>query len=142
MNNLSRRTNFFDDFFTNELLDFKRAGFSETGLTSPSVNVKEDADRFQIMVAAPGIKKENFNINLEKNILTISSENKTENEEVDENGTFTRREFNYTSFSRSFTLPETVESEKIEATYEDGILNVTVPKKEESTQVLKTIEVK
>ncbi len=142
MNNLSRRTNFFDDFFTNELLDFKRAGFSETGLTSPSVNVKEDADRFQIMVAAPGIKKENFNINLEKNILTISSENKTENEEVDENGTFTRREFNYNSFSRSFTLPETVESEKIEATYEDGILNVTVPKKEESTQVLKTIEVK
>lgn len=142
MNNLSRRTNFFDDFFTNELLDFKRAGFPETGLTSPSVNVKEDADRFQIMVAAPGIKKENFNINLEKNILTISSENKTENAEVDENGTFTRREFNYNSFSRSFTLPETVESEKIEATYEDGILNVTVPKKEESTQVLKTIEVK
>ena len=74
--------------------------------------------------------------------MSISSENKSENEEVDKDGKFTRREFNYSSFSRSFTLPEMVETDKIEATYEDGILKVSVPKKEIQSPTLKTIEIK
>ena len=74
--------------------------------------------------------------------MSISSENKSENEEVDKDGKFTRREFNYSSFSRSFTLPEQVETDRIEATYEDGILKVSVPKKEIYIPELKTIEIK
>lgn len=108
----------------------------------PSVNVKELDNGFEIHVAAPGIKKEDLKINLERNVLTISSETKTENQEKDEKGAFTRREFNYSSFSRAFTLPEDAEPEKIEATYEDGILKITIPKKEVMMQNVKTIEVK
>lgn len=142
MSNLIRSNSFFDDFLTRDLFEFNRPKFSGSQMTLPSVNVKELDNGFEIHVAAPGIKKENFKINLERNILTISSETKTENEEKDEKGTFTRREFNYSSFSRSFTLPEDAEPEKIEASYEDGILKVTVPKKEVMMQNVKTIEVK
>lgn len=142
MNNLSRRNSFFDDFFTKDLMDFNRRPFAENSLTIPSVNVKEEENRFEIQVAAPGIKKQDFKINLDRNVLRISSENKSENEEVDKDGKFTRREFNYSSFSRSFTLPEQVETDRIEATYEDGILKVSVPKKEIQSPTLKTIEIK
>lgn len=142
MNNLSRRNSFFDDFFTKDLMDFNRRPFAENSLTIPSVNVKEEENGFEIQVAAPGIKKQDFKINLDRNVLRISSENKSENEEVDKDGKFTRREFNYSSFSRSFTLPEQVETDRIEATYEDGILKVSVPKKEIQSPTLKTIEIK
>ncbi|OWK73723.1 heat-shock protein [Flavobacteriaceae bacterium JJC] len=141
MSNLIRRNSFFDDFITKDLFEFKPS-FNQSDLTLPSVNVKELDRGFEIHVAAPGIKKEDFKINLEQNVLTISSENSTENEEKDENGAFTRREFNYSSFSRAFTLPETADPEKIEAAYEDGILKITVPKKEVMMQNMKTIEVK
>ena len=142
MSNLIRRNSFFDDFITKDLFDFNRAGISRSELTLPAVNVKEVDNAFEIHVAAPGIKKEDFKINLERNILTISSENKTEHEEKDENGAFTRREFNYSSFSRSFTIPEVAEAERIEAVYEDGILKITVPKKEVTMQNVKTIEIR
>ncbi|MCZ2083094.1 MAG: Hsp20/alpha crystallin family protein [Flavobacteriales bacterium] len=142
MNNLSRRNSFFDDFFTKDLMDFNRRPFAENSLTIPSVNVKEEENGFEIQVAAPGIKKQDFKINLDRNVLRISSENKSENEEVDKDGKFTRREFNYSSFSRSFTLPEMVETDKIEATYEDGILKVSVLNKEIQSPTLKTIEIK
>lgn len=142
MTGLMRRNNFFDDFFTKELFDFNNAGFAQSGITQPSVNVKDMDEGFEIQVAAPGMKKEDFTVNLERNVLTISSEKQTQNEEKDEDGNFSRREFNYSSFRRSFTLPEAVEHENIEAAYEDGLLKITVPKKEKSTQMLKTIEVK
>lgn len=142
MSDLIRRNSFFDDFITKDLFEFNRPKFTQSDLTMPSVNVKELDNGFEIHVAAPGIRKEDFKINLERNVLTISSEHKTENEEKDENGTFTRREFNYSSFSRSFTLPEVAEPEKIEAAYEEGILKILVPKKEVTTQNVKTIEVK
>lgn len=142
MTGLMRRNNFFDDFFTKELFDFNNAGFAQSGITQPSVNVKDMNDGFEIQVAAPGMRKEDFTVNLERNVLTISSEKQTQNEEKDEDGNFSRREFNYSSFRRSFTLPEAVEQEKIEATYEDGLLKIAVPKKEQSTRMLKTIEVK
>ena len=123
--------NFFDDFFSKDLFDWNNKNFTATGSTLPSVNVKETEAGFDIELAAPGMKKEDFKIELDKHVLSISSEKKEEHEEKDKNGTFTRREFNYESFSRSFTLPaEVVESDKIEAAYKDGILHIQVPKKE------------
>lgn len=141
MNGLMRRNSFFDDFFTKDLFDFQNA-FSQTGTTVPSVNVKDSDDGFEIQVAAPGMKKEDFKIDLHRNVLTISSETKDSREDKDEAGNFTRREFNYSSFRRSFTLPEQVAHEKIEAAYQDGILKITVPKQEVQQPMQKTIEVK
>ncbi|HVZ95727.1 MAG TPA: Hsp20/alpha crystallin family protein [Chitinophagaceae bacterium] len=121
--------NFFDDFFSKDLFDWNDKNFTIHGGTLPSVNVKETEDDFKIELAAPGMKKEDFKVELDKHVLTISSEKKEEQEE--KAGKYTRREFNYQSFSRSFTLPaDVVESSKIAATYKDGILFITVPKKE------------
>lgn len=142
MSNLIRRNSFFDDFITRDLFDFNRQRFSPSENTLPSVNVLEQKDAFEIHVAAPGIKKENFKIDLERNVLTVSSETREEHSEKDESGSFTRREFNYSSFSRSFTLPENAAAEKIEAAYEDGILKITVPKKDVTMENIKSIEIK
>ena len=95
----------------------------------PPVNVKETESAFVLEVVAPGLKKENFNIEIEKDLLTISSEVKTDKSEQHE-GKFTRREFRSVSFKRSFKLPENVKPEDINATYQDGILIVSLPKKE------------
>ena len=98
----------------------------------PAVNMKEDDTHFEIELAAPGKIKADFSIEIDHQVLTISSENKSETEEKDAKGNYTRREFSYSSFRRSFTLPESVNSESIKAVYENGILNVTLPKKEEA----------
>ena len=96
----------------------------------PSVNVKETDNEFKLEIAAPGLKKEDFKLNLENNVLTIASE-KEENTEEKDNG-YARKEFSYYSFSRSFTLPEkVVDAEKIEAKYENGVLEILIPKREE-----------
>jgi HSP20 family protein len=105
----------------------------------PAVNVKEHETGFQIEVAAPGLKKENFKLSLHENRLTISAkqaENTAENTEK-----FARQEFNYASFQRSFNLPKTVDGEKIEATYTDGILAIAIPKKEEVKPAIKEIAI-
>ena len=123
--------NFFDDFFNKDLFDWNDKNFTASGSTLPSVNVKETENGYGIELAVPGMKKEDFKIELDKHVLTISSEKKEEHEEKDKNGKYTRKEFNYQSFSRSFTLPaNTVEIDKIEASYKDGILHISVPKKE------------
>lgn len=96
----------------------------------PSVNIKEDDTSFHIEFAVPGLKKEDFNIELDNDVLTVSSEVKESNETKEEK--FTRKEFSFRSFRRSFTLPETVDSGSINANYEDGILKLFVPKKEEA----------
>ena len=96
----------------------------------PATNIKENDTNFQIEIAAPGLKKEDFNVDIEKGMLTISSEKKDEKEEKDEN--YTRREYNYSSFSRSFRLPESVTEDDIDATYKDGVLKLIIPKKEEN----------
>jgi HSP20 family protein len=85
-----------------------------------------------VELAAPGKKKEDFNIELEDNVLTISSEARSEKEEKDNEGKYTRREFSYSSFKRAFTLPETVNDYEINASYENGVLHITLPKKEEA----------
>lgn len=120
----------FEDLFNDSSL----ADVSNFGSTLPAVNIKETEDDFKVEVAVPGKKKDDFNIELDQNLLTISSEDKNETEEKSEDGTFTRKEFNYTSFKRAFTLPDSVEQDKIKAVYKDGVLNITVPKREESKQ--------
>ena len=125
------------------MFNWNDKNFAEFGNTLPSVNVKENNQNFDIELAVPGMKKDDFKINLDRNILNISSEAKTENEQKDENGKYTRREFNYSSFSRSFTLPsQMVDAEKIEANYTDGILKIMIPKKVKEEATVKTIEIK
>jgi len=123
--------NFFDKFFDTDLFDWNARNFSGTNTTLPSVNIKESDEGFEVEMAAPGLKKEDFNIELNNDVLTISSEKKVENE-VKDGEEFTRREFSYQSFRRSFTLPNIVEMDKIKASYEDGILKINIPKKEEA----------
>lgn len=121
----------FDRFFDNDMFDWTNRNFSDTNTTLPSVNVKEDKDSFVVEMAAPGFGKDDFKVELNNDLLTISSEKKFENE-TKEGERFTKREFSYQSFCRSFTLPVTVENEKISARYENGILNIAIPKKEEA----------
>ena len=133
---LARRSNtflpsFWDNFFSKDLMDWGSTNFSSTDTTLPAVNVKESDEAFEIEVAAPGMTKEDFKVNLENNVLTISSEKKEERKH-EEKGRYTRREFSYQSFQRSFTIPETlVEGDKITAKYYDGLLCIHLPKKEE-----------
>ncbi len=96
-------------------------------VTVPSVNIRETEKEFFVELAAPGLTKKDFAISLENGLLTISAEKKVEKEETDKN--FTRKEFSYSNFSRSFMLPENVNEEKIEAHYEDGILKLQVLKR-------------
>ncbi len=132
---------FFDNFFSRGMMDWDNLNFSETNTTLPAVNVKENTDKFEIEVAAPGMKKEDFKIKLEHNTLTINSERKDEREEKKEN--YSRKEFSYQSFQRSFTLPEGhIQSDKISAKYNDGILIIELPKREEvKPQPPKEIEI-
>ena len=120
-----------DNLFSRDWMDWSTSNYSSTNTTLPAVNVKETDDEYALEVAAPGMKKENFKINLENNQLTISSEMKKEKESKEEEG-YTRREFSYQSFQRTFSVPENViEGEKITAKYSDGILTVKLPKREE-----------
>ena len=121
----------FDRFFEGDLFDWSNRNFSDTNTTLPSVNIRENEEGFEVEVAAPGFSKEDLKIDLSNGLLTISSEKKVENETRDGEN-FTRREFSYQSFSRSFTLPNIVNSDKIAAKYENGILRISIPKKEEA----------
>src|SRR5574344_1730636 len=102
--------------------------------TSPAVNIAETKEAFRIEVAAPGLKKEDFKINVEKSVLEISSEKESTKDEKRENERYYRKEFLYSSFKRTFSLPSYADTDSITATYKDGILNVTVPKKEEAKE--------
>jgi len=125
----------FDSFFKsdwgNEL---------EREMNIPSVNILENNNNFEILLSAPGRKKEDFNLEVDNNVLTISSSK--EDEKTAEKGKYTRREYSYTSFSRSFTLPDAVIEDDINAIYEDGILKIVIPKKEQTpTKAKKLIEI-
>ncbi len=117
-----------DDFFGKDLFS-TFFGEKKDGWV-PSVNIVESEDKFRIDVAAPGLSKGDFKIELNDDVLTISSEKEFENESEGE--IYTRREFGYNPFSRSFGLPESVDGEKIKASYKNGILSVTLPKKKEA----------
>ena len=120
-------TSLFDDFFTRDLFDWSKTEGS--GLV-PRVNITEQDDGFGVEIAAPGMKKEDFQIELDNDMLTVSSEVSGNQEEEVKN--YTRKEFSYHSFSRSFYLPNSVEVDKINAKYFDGILSLWIPKKEEA----------
>ena len=120
----------FDRFFNDGLMDWETSNFSSTNTSLPAVNVKETNNEFVIELAAPGMSKKDFKINFQNNVLTISSEKKEEKDERKEN--YTRKEFSYQSFQRSFTVPEnSVIGDKIGAKYDDGVLNIILPKREE-----------
>jgi HSP20 family protein len=107
---------------------------------TPAVNIAETENEFHIELAAPGLKKEDFKINLDKNTLSVSTEKKEE--KVEEGKKISKREYNYNSFVRSFTLPETVDHSKIDAEYTDGILKLIVAKREEAKFQTREIAVK
>jgi HSP20 family protein len=116
------------EFFNSDFLP--KAFECENSYSVPAVNVIEGKEDFRIEVAAPGLTKEDFKIQLDNNLMTISSEKEEKKE--DEAEKVTRREYSYYSFKRSFSLPESVNTEKIKANYKDGILQVVIPKREES----------
>ncbi len=121
----------FDDFFGRELFNWGNSNFSQTSTTIPSVNIFETSDDFKVEVAAPGMDKKDFKITLEGNLLTIVS-NKEYNNEV-KDGKYSRQEFSYQSFQRSFQLPkDVVDENQIAAQYDNGLLQLTIPKKEEA----------
>lgn len=121
---------FFNRFFEGgDLTDWNARNFAGAESSLPAVNVKEDEDAYYLEVASPGMHKDNFNVNYENGRLVISAERKEEQKEKD---AYTRREFCYQSFQRSFSVSETaVETDKIAASYEDGILKISLPKREE-----------
>ena len=123
-----------DDWFSRDLFDWNNSNFSDTGTTLPAVNLKETPENFVVEMAAPGMKKEDFKVELNNNVLTISSEQKNEREEK-EADKYTRKEFSYQSFQRSFQLSrEAVDADNIQAKYENGVLHLTIPKREEVKQ--------
>ncbi|MBA2761643.1 MAG: Hsp20/alpha crystallin family protein [Segetibacter sp.] len=123
-----------DDFFTRDLFDWGTSNFSGAGSTLPAVNVKETAESFEVEMAAPGMTKDDFKVELNNNVLTISSEKKQEHEEK-EGEKYSRKEFSYQSFQLSFQLSrEAVDAENIQAKYENGVLRLSIPKREEVKQ--------
>lgn len=124
----------FDDFFTRDFFNTGGTSFSSTGTSVPAVNIRETNDNFEVEVAAPGMTRKDFRVELDGTLLTISSEKRDEREEKEE-GRYNRREFSYQSFQRSFNLPkEVVDADKIKAKYENGLLRLLVPKREEAKQ--------
>jgi len=140
-NYLPSWSNFFNDFLNRDWYDWSNQNYSITNTTIPSVNIKENENEFEVEMAAPGMAKDDFRIEINNNVLSISSEKQSEHESSDGKNV-TRREFSYQSFSRSFTLPAIVETDKISAKYTNGILRVNIPKKEEAKpKPLKQIQV-
>ena len=132
-NSFSSVPSLLNDFLTDDWFNSSLGNWKTAGTSLPAVNVRETNDEFMIDVAAPGMKRDDFKVELDNNILTISSELEETHEEKGENGKFTRKEFSYQSFQRSFSLPENkVDGGKISAKYTDGILHVVVPKRDEA----------
>lgn len=126
----NRFPKFFDDFFGKELDEWVSGNNARTSL--PAVNVKETENGFDVEVAAPGLKKEDFKVEIENDLLIISSEKKEKHEEKDKDGKYTQREFSYQSFKRSFRLPKNaIDADKVQARYEHGVLHLSLPKREE-----------
>jgi len=129
----------FDEFFTEKNLD----SLNYERFSIPKVNIRENFTTFVVEIAAPGLKKEDFVIEIEKLVLKVSSNftPKRETTGTDNDTQFTRKEFNYASFTRSFTLPKKVKVEDIEAMYTDGILTISLPKKEVKEEFKHMVEI-
>jgi HSP20 family protein len=130
----------FDEFFNDSYLPrFFEFESKSNGSYSPAVNVEETEKEYRIEVAAPGLEKEDLKVSVDDGVLTIKAERKVENEETKDN--YIRREFGFTSFSRSFTLPEEIEVEKINAKHKNGVLNLTLPKAEIKVAPVKEVKI-
>ncbi len=116
----------FNDFMNSDLVS------KDVFKSVPAVNISENPEGFILELAAPGMTKNDFKIEVEKGVLSISAEKK--DEKIDENSKFTRKEFSYSTFKRTFTLPEQVNTESISAGYESGVLKIQLPKREEAKQ--------
>jgi len=128
----------FNDIFESVLGD---TFFSDRRINSlPAVNISESGEEYHIELAAPGLKKEDFKVSIERDMLTISTGQSGENNTSEK--TYNRREFSYSAFIRAFTLPESADVERIQASYSDGILKLTLPKKEEAKAVSRQIEIR
>ena len=134
---------FFDDRLTRDWFNWPLSPTNSRNFL-PAVNVKETSNAFELEVAAPGMSKQDFKVELDNNLLVISARKENRHEGKDANGNFARREFNYQSFTRSFNLPERlVKGEEISARYEGGILYIAVPKTEEAkVKPAKQIEIR
>lgn len=117
-----------DEFFPKDIMEWSFKNFTDIGSTMPSVNLSETEREYQIDLAAPGMKKEDFKVEIEDKTISITSEKEEKSEEKNKKENYTRKEFSYKSFCRSFHLPDAAETERIEATYKDGILHITIPK--------------
>jgi HSP20 family protein len=120
----------FNDFFKPWNEWFDETGIWGRTMNVPAVNITEQKNEYKVELAVPGMKKDDFKIDVDGNMLTISSEKEESSEEKEKK--FTRKEYSYSSFSRSFTLPEEINLDKIEAKYEDGVLRLSLPRKEEA----------
>jgi HSP20 family protein len=137
MNLIKRNTDnwlpsIFDDMFKADWMDNGNSGINRIGTSVPAVNISENDEAFRLELAAPGMAKQDFNLELDNGVLTISAEEQKENEKKENGGRFTRREFSYTSFKRAFSLPDTVEVDKISAEYKEGVLMINLPKREDA----------
>jgi HSP20 family protein len=131
-------SNAWEDFFGRDITNLPSW---RTGMSMPAVNIEDKPDKFLVHLAVPGMKRDDFKIELQNGLLIVSSEKEETHEDKAEN--FTRREFSYQSFKRSFTLPESVKADKIDAKYVDGILTINLPKREEAKmQPTRQIEIK
>lgn len=130
---------YWDDFFNDTF--FNSVNHPNTNGAAPAVNVSEEDMSYRIDVAVPGLSKKDFRIDLENDLLTISSDHQEKKEDKKQN--YTRREFSYNNFKRSFQLPDTIDQENIKASHDAGILTIQLPKKEEVVQkTAKQIEIK
>ena len=131
----------FDDLFNREWSNWGNSNFSDTNTTIPAVNIKETAENYEVEVAAPGMAKDDFKIELDGNMITISSEKANQREER-ENERYSQKEFSYQSFQRTFNLQkDVVDIDNIEAKYENGLLKLVIPKKEEVKQKPRLIQI-
>ncbi|MDU8887042.1 Hsp20/alpha crystallin family protein [Yeosuana sp. MJ-SS3] len=128
-NALPSLPSWFDDILGKSFGNEFMSNFN-TGITLPAVNVIDSANEFVVEMAVPGLKKTDFEISIDNHVLAIGVEKKMENNEELEN--YTRREFGYSSFKRTFAIPESVDVDKISASYNDGIMKVLLPKREEA----------
>ena len=125
-----RMPSVFDDFFKPWNEWFDNGGFLGRVMNVPAVNITEQSDQYLVSLAVPGMKKDDFKIDVDGNMLTISSQKEETKEEKDKR--YTRKEYSYSSFTRSFTLADEVNKEKIDARYEDGVLNISLPRREDA----------
>lgn len=134
---------FVDDFLSKDIFDWTERNFAALGSNLPSANLKETETKLEVELAAPGMKKKDFKVEIDNNILKISCENEMEYEESKNKSNYVRKEFSYHKFYRTFYLPDSIDENNVEAMYNDGILKVGIAKKESNKgKTTKTILIK